>query len=93
MADIANLNWIESQNTFSKVSRSVFGKNIYYNYYKNHVKKEYSIGRFRYNIDGSVSILKVDKSLDYDGVESDGKAYYWHYFHNSCCFDKTVDYD
>ena len=34
MGDINNINWIESQNTFSKSSRKIFGRNIYYNYFK-----------------------------------------------------------
>lgn len=93
MGDINNINWVESQNTFSKSSRKIFGRNIYYNYFKDYQKKRYEIGRFRYSIDGGITILKVDKELDNDGIDSDGKAYYWHYFHNSCSFEKNLDYD
>ena len=93
MGDINNINWVESQNTFSKSSRKIFGRNIYYNYFKDHQKKRYEIGRFRHSIDGGITILKVDKELNNDGIDSDGKAYYWHYFHNSCSFEKNLDYD
>ena len=93
MGEIDNINWIESQNTFSKSSRATFGRNIYYNYYKNHQKKRYRMGRFRYSIDGNITMLKVDKELNKDGVDSDGKAYYWHYYHDECSFEKTLNYD
>lgn len=93
MEDIDNINWVESQNTFSKSSRRVFGRNIHYNYYKDHQKKIYEMGRFRNSIDGGATMLKVDKELNKDGIDSDGKAYYWHYFHSSCCFEKNLDYD
>ena len=70
MGDINNINWVESQNTFSKSSRKIFGRNIYYNYFKDHQKKRYEIGRFRHSIDGGITILKVDKELNNDGLDS-----------------------
>lgn len=93
MINIEKPNWIESQNTFSKSSRTIIGRNIYYNYYKDHQKKRYRIGRFRYSIDGEIKISNVDKELFHSGIASDGKAYYWHYFHNSCCFEKDLNYN
>ena len=93
MGDMDIINWVVSQNSFSKSSRKVFGRNIIYNYYKDHQKKRYEMGRFRYSIDGGITMLKVDKELNDDGIDSDGKAYYWHYFHNSCSFEKNLDYD
>lgn len=93
MGEIDNINWIESQNTFSKSSRAIFGRNIHYNYYKDHQKNRYRMGRYRYSIDGDISMRNVDKELKKDGIDSDGRAYYWHYFHNSCSFEKKLDYD
>lgn len=93
MGDVNNINWVESQNTFSKSSRRIFGRNIYYNYYKDHQKKRYRMGRFRYSIDGNITMLNVDKELTKDGIDSDGKAYYWHYFHDECSFEKTLNYN
>lgn len=93
MGDVNNINWVESQNTFSKSSRRIFGRNIYYNYYKDHQKKRYRMGRFRYSIDGNITMLNVDKELTKDGIDSDGKAYYWHYYHDECSFEKTLNYN
>lgn len=93
MIDIDKINWIESQNTFSKSSRSIIGHNLHYTYYKDHVRNRYRIGRFRYSIDGEIKTSNIGKDLDSTGVNLDGKAYYWHYFHNSCCFDKSLNYD
>lgn len=93
MVNTENSNGVENQNTFSKISRTIFGRNIYYNYYKDNHKKRYSIGRFRYSIDGEIKISNVDKELSYSGIESDGKTYYWHYFHNSCSFEKNLNYN
>lgn len=93
MIDINKINWIESQNSFSKSSRTIIGRNIQYNYYKDHQRLRYTIGRFRYSIDGDIKMSNVDKELYLSGIESDGKAYYWHYFHNSCSFEKNLDYD
>lgn len=93
MGDVNNINWVESQNTFSKSSRRIFGRNIYYNYYKGHQKKRYRMGRFRYSIDGDITMLNVDKELTKDGIDSDGKAYYWHYYHDVCSFEKTLNYN
>lgn len=93
MEDIDNINWIESQNSFSTASRVIFGRNIYYNYYKNHQKMRHTMGRFRYSVNGDISMQNVDKELNKNGIDSDGKAYYWHYCHNSCCFEKNLDYD
>lgn len=93
MIDVDIINWIESQNTFSKSSRSIIGNNLHYTYYKKHVRNRYRIGRFRYSIDGEINISNSGEDLDPTGVNHDGKAYYWHYFHNSCCFDKGLNYD
>lgn len=93
MVDIENINWIESQNSFSKSSREIFGRHIFYNYYKDHNKKRYRMGRFRYSIDGNITMLNVDKDLNKDGINSDGKAYYWQYFHEECSFEKNLDYN
>ena len=75
MGEIDNINWIESQNTFSKSSRATFGRNIYYNYCKDHQKNRYRMGRYRYSIDGDISMRNVDKELKKDGIDSDGRAY------------------
>ena len=93
MVDIGSINWIESQNAFSISSRRIFGRNISYNYYKDHQKKSYWMGRYRYCVNGEIKMSNVDKKLQPSGIESDGKAYYWHYFHNSCCFAKQLNYD
>lgn len=39
MVNIDSINWIESQNAFSISSRRIFGRNISYNYYKDHQKR------------------------------------------------------
>ena len=92
MGDVNKINWVESQNTFSMFSRKIFGRNIYYNYYKDHQKKRLRMGRFRYSIDGNITMLNVDKELTKNGIDSDGKAYYWHYYHDECSFEKTLNY-
>ena len=93
MVDIGSINWIESQNAFSISSRRIFGRNISYNYYKDHQKKNYLMGRFRYCINGEIKTSNIDKELHPSGIESDGEAYYWHYFHNSCSFAKQLNYE
>ena len=93
MEDIDNINWVESQNTFSKYSRTIFGKNIYYSYYGNRQIIKYKMGRFRYSIDGNITMQNVGKELNEDGIDSDGKAYYWHYSHDECSFEKTLNYE
>lgn len=93
MVDLDKINWVESQNSFSTTSRRTIGRQILYNYYKGHQKKRYRIGRFRYSIDGDIKMSNLDKELTPSGIDSDGRAYYWHYFHNSCSFEKYLDYD
>ncbi len=93
MIDIDKINWIESQNTFSKSSRTIIGHNRKYIYYKDNIRNQYRIGCFRYSIDGEILTSNIDKKLNSTGVDHDGKAYYWHYFHNSCCFEKSLNYD
>lgn len=92
MIDIDKISWVESQNSFSMSSRATIGRNIYYNYYKDRHKQRYRIGHFRYSIDGDIKMRNVDKKLTPSGIDSDGQAYYWHYFHNSCSFEKNLDY-
>lgn len=92
MIDIDKISWVESQNSFSMSSRATIGRNIYYNYYKDRHKQRYRIGHFRYSINGDIKMSNVDKKLTPSGIDSDGQAYYWHYFHNSCSFEKNLDY-
>lgn len=84
---------VTSQNSFTKSCGKIFHRNSKYNYHEKYRSKTYSLGHYRYCIDGSISMDIVDAALGNDGINSDGKAYYWHYFHNSCCFEDSLNYD
>lgn len=86
------LEWNESQNEYSLSSRKIASHNTSYHYFKNHQRYTYTLGRYRYSINGNISVNNVEKELKKDGVESDNQAYYWHYFHNSCSFVNDFDF-
>lgn len=88
MIDNSNINWTESQNSFSKLT----WQKKYYEYNKGYQVWKHELGCFCYTINGEIKI-SAEKALNSSGIVSDGNAYYWHYFDNACCFEKTLNYD
>lgn len=84
--------WNESQNEHSLSCRLIASHHLSYHHFVKKLGMTYSIGRYRYTINGHLSIQNTDKELKKDGIEGDKQAYYWHYFHNSCTFVDDLDF-
>ena len=87
------MNWIKAQNKFSIDNRSIFGKYRRYRYYKGNTSYTYRMGAYRYSIDFQLKEEYFGKELTDDGIEHDGVSYFWHYFYESCSFEKDINFD
>ena len=85
------MNWIKAQNKFSIDNRSIFGKYRRYRYYKGNTSYTYRMGAYRYSIDFQLKEEYFGKELTDDGIEHDGVSYFWHYFYESCSFEKDIN--
>ncbi len=88
------MNWIKAQNNFSIENRVIFGKFRRYRYYKGNDSYTYRMGAYRYSVgDFQQREDYFDKKLKDDGIEHDGLSYFWHYFYESCSFEKDRNFD
>lgn len=85
------MEWLKSQNSFSIENRKKFSPNQRYRYYKNHERKHYRMGAYRYSIDCHLFSQHIGKDLEENGIEKDGQAYFWNFFFSSCTFEKKPE--
>lgn len=85
------MEWLKSQNAFSVENRRKFSHNQRYRYYKNNERKHYKMGAYRYSIDCKLFAQHLGKDLEEDGIDKDGKAYFWNFFYSSCTFEKNPE--
>ena len=75
------MEWEKEQNLFSIENRKIYSQNQRYRYYRNHTRMVYRMGAYRYSITGELFGEQIGKDLKEDGIENDGRCYYWNLFH------------
>lgn len=85
------MEWEKEQNLFSIENRKIYSQNQRYRYYRNHTRMVYRMGAYRYSITGELFGEQIGKDLKEDGIENDGRCYYWNLFWGSCTFEKNID--
>lgn len=85
------MKWVKLQNTFSIENCEKYFVSRYYYYYKKHERKRYKMGAYRYSVNCSIFSKYIGKTMDENGIYMDGVAYFWHFFHSSCSFEKDKD--